>query len=136
MKENSHGESYKNKKNWLEWTVFGGGLGLTVAIISYLVYKTATYNSGPPELYVKYYPEPGRYEPHRYHVILKNEGNETAESVTVEISLLKGKKVLEKAELSVDYCPKESSREGWVSFNNNPKLADTVVARVMSYEKP
>ena len=114
MEKKSKVEPYKNKKNWLEWTVFAGGLGLTLAILGYLAYKTITYDPRPPELYVEYYPEPGRYEPHRYHVILKNEGNETAESVTVEIALIKGDKALEKAELSVDYCPKESSREGWV----------------------
>ncbi len=127
---------YKDKKNWLEWTVFAVGLGLTLVILGYLVYKTVTHNSGPPELYVEYYAEPGRYEPHRYHVVLHNEGNETAESVTVEISLEKNGETLETAELGVDYCPRESIREGWVSFTTNPAEADTVRARVVSYAKP
>lgn len=136
MKNEEGDEEYKDKKNWLEWAVFGVGLGLTLVILGYLVYKASTNNSGPPELYVEYFPEPGRYEPHRYHVILHNEGNETAESVTVEITLEKGGEELEKAELDVDYCPKESTREGWVSFNSNPAEADTIKARVVSYEKP
>lgn len=136
MKNKGADDEYKDKKNWLEWTVFAVGLGLTLVILGYLVYKATTHNAGPPELYVEYFAEPGRYEPHRYHVILHNEGNETAESVTVEISLEKGGEELEKAELDVDYCPKESTREGWVSFNTNPAEADTVKARVVSYEKP
>lgn len=127
---------YKDKKNWLEWTVFAVGFGLTLMILGYLGYKTATHNSGPPELFVEYFAEPGRYEPYRYHVVLHNEGNETAESVTVEISLEKNSETLETAELDVDYCPKESTREGWVSFSTNPADADTVSARVVSYEKP
>lgn len=136
MENKQEGEEYKDKKNWLEWTVFGLGLVLTLLILGYLVYKTATHNAGPPELYVEYFPEPGRYEPHRYRVVLHNEGSETAESVTVEISLEKGGESLEKAELDVDYCPKESTREGWVSFNTDPAKADTIRARVVSYEKP
>ena len=136
MKNKEDDDEYKDKKNWLEWAVFGVGLSLTLVILGYLVYKAATHNAGPPELHVEYFPEPGRYEPHRYHVVLHNEGSETAESVTVEIFLEKSGEELEKAELDVDYCPKESTREGWVSFDTNPAEADTVKARVVSYEKP
>lgn len=136
MKKKQEDDQYKDKKNWLEWTVFALGLVLTLLILGYLVYKTVIHNPGPPELYVEYFAEPGRYEPHRYRVVLHNEGSETAESVKVEILLEKGGETLETAELDVDYCPKESIREGWVSFNSNPAEADTVKARVVSYEKP
>lgn len=136
MADEEKDTEYKDKKNWLEWTVFAMGLSLTLTILGYLVYKTISHQSGPPELLVEYFAEPGRYEPYRYHVVLHNKGNETAESVTVEVSLEKGGKTLETAQLAVDYCPKESTREGWVSFSTDPVQADTIRARVVSYEKP
>lgn len=127
---------YQNKKNWLEWTVFAVGLGLVLAVLGYLVYKTVTHTSGPPELYVEYFPEPGRYEPNRYHVILHNKGYETAESITVELSLYKNGQEPEKAQLDFDYCPRESTREGWVSFSSPPGRSDTIRTRIMAYERP
>ncbi|MPR35875.1 hypothetical protein [Salmonirosea aquatica] len=127
---------YQNKKNWFEWTVFGVGLGLVMSILGYLVFKTATYTAGPPALFVEYFPEPGKYEPNRYHVILHNKGNETAESVTVELSLQKYGQEPETAELAFDYCPKESTREGWISFSTRPTPTDTVRTRVVSYDRP
>jgi len=127
---------YQDKKNWFEWAVFGMGMVLVLGILSYLVYKTTTYQSGPPELFVEYFREPGKYEPNRYHVILHNKGNETAESITVELSLKQPGKEAEKAELDFDYCPRESTREGWISFNSTPAQADSIQARIMSYERP
>lgn len=127
---------YQNKKNWLEWTVFGVGLGLVLGVMGYLTFKTATYTSGPPALFVECFPEPGKYEPQRYHVILHNQGNETAESITVELSLHNNGKETDKAELVFDYCPKESSREGWMSFSTRPTQADTIRTRIVSYNRP
>lgn len=127
---------YQNKKNWFEWTVFGTGMALVLGILGYLIFKTATYATGSPELIVDYFPEPGQYEPGRYHVILHNKGHETAEAITVELSLQKNGQEPEKAELSFDYCPKESTREGWVSFSTRPAKIDTIRARIVSYVRP
>ena len=127
---------YQDKKNWFEWSVFGVGLVLVLGILGYLVYKTATHVSGPPDLFVEYSPEPGTYEPYRYHVTLHNKGHETAEAIVVELSLVSAGEEPEKTELSFAYCPKESTQEGWVSFSRLPIKSDTIQVRIVSYGKP
>jgi uncharacterized protein (TIGR02588 family) len=129
-------DSYKDKKNGLEWSLAILGFLLVLSIIGYLVYKTITYTAGPAQLYVEYSPEPGLYEPNRYLVKVHNKGSETAEAIIIEVSLEKRGTPIEKAQLNIDYCPKESIREGYISFQENPQLADTVLARVVSYNKP
>lgn len=128
--------TYIDRKNKLEYAVAGLGFLLVLAILGYLIYKTVSYKSEPPQLFLQYFHEPGRYEPYRYHVIVHNKGAETAEGIIIELTLEKGGEELEKAQLDVAYCPKESSREGYVSFIENPSQADTIKARVVSYNKP
>ncbi len=127
---------YKDKKSWLEWVVFGLGLSFTLLIVGYLSYKAAAQEYGPPELYVTYVPDPGRFEPFRYRLALHNEGIETAKSITVEILLEKDGQKLEEATFEVDYCPQGSLREGWVSFSHDPASADSIRTRIVGYEKP
>ncbi len=129
-------EKYHDKKSWLEWVVFGVGLSLTLSILGYLTYRTINYDYGPPELRVEYFPEPGRHEPHRYHLLLHNDGPETAETITIELLFERDSQVVERATLAVDYCPQGSIREGWVAFNDDPATADTIKARIVGYEKP
>lgn len=127
---------YQDKKNWFEWAVFGIGLVLVLGILGYLVYKTATHVAGPPDLLIEFSPEPGTYEPYRYHVTLHNKGHETAENIVVELSLAGAGGEPEKAELSFAYCPKESTQEGWISFSRLPTKSDTIQTRIVGYGKP
>lgn len=129
-------KTYKEKKNNLEWTVFGLGLLITLSILGYLIYKSSTFEPGTPQLFIQYFQEPGRYEPNRYHIILHNKGTETAEAIVIEMKLRRDGRELENAELEIDFCPRESVREGWVSFTVPPQQADTILARVASYKKP
>lgn len=129
-------EKYQDVKNPFEWGVFVLGLILLLSILGYLGYKTFTYKATDPKMYLEYYHDPTEYEPHRFHIVIHNQGGETAEAVTVELALEKAGKELETADLQIPFCPKESSREGWVAFATNPAEADTIVARVVSYKKP
>ena len=127
---------YKDRKNGLEWAVFGVGLVLVLTILGYLIYKTVTYIPGSPHLVMEYTADPGPHEPNRFHVVVHNRGNETAESITVALGLFREGKEVDKAELSIDFCPKESKREGWVAFSTRVSPVDTVRGWVVSYEKP
>ncbi|GAB3168996.1 hypothetical protein [Telluribacter humicola] len=128
--------TYIDRKNILEYSMAGLGFLLVLSIFIYLIYKTVSFKAEPPQLYLQYFHEPGRYEPHRYHVIVHNKGAETAEAIIIELTLVKGGEELEKSQLDVAFCPKESSREGYVSFIENPAQADTIKARVVSYNIP
>jgi uncharacterized protein (TIGR02588 family) len=135
--------SYKAKqaagdddKNALEWTVFGVSLLLVLSILVYLAYQVYHEKPSTPDLVVEYYPDPSDNAPHRYRVVVHNKGGETAEDVTIALSLENGNEELEAAALNIPFAPKESKREGWVNFRKDPLLADTLVARVVSYKKP
>ncbi|MBF9254444.1 hypothetical protein I2I11_14160 [Pontibacter sp. 172403-2] len=125
-----------DQKNWLEWAVFGLSLLLVLTILVYLGYKTYTQKPATPDLYVEYQPDPSPHSPFRYHVSVHNTGGKTAEVVQVEMVLWQGGEEMEKAEMQIDFAPQKSKREGWVLFSKDPALADSVVARVVSYKQP
>ena len=126
----------KEKKNWLEWTVFSFSLLLVLSILAYLGYQVYTQKPTDPEIYVEGNPDPTDHTPNRYHVTIRNKGGTTAEEVKVEIVLHKGGTELDKAELEIPFAPRESKREGWVVFSENVSEADSIAARVVSYKKP
>ncbi|MDX5418542.1 MAG: hypothetical protein LPK09_04945 [Hymenobacteraceae bacterium] len=130
------GAGVDDDKNALEWTVFGVSLLLVLSILAYLVYQVYTDKPATPDLVVEYFHDPSDHAPQRYRVVVHNRGGETAEEVHVELALEQGGKQLERAELSIAFAPKESKREGWVNFKEDPARADTLVARVVSYKKP
>lgn len=135
-KENKKEPSYKDKKNFLEWTVFAVSLLMVAGILIYLGYKTYTHQPSPPNIQVEYRPNPTRLTPYRYHLIVNNTGGETAEEVIIELVLKKDTIIMEKAEMNLPFVPQSSKREGWINFTMDPNEADTVVARVMSFKKP
>lgn len=116
--------------------MFWLSLLLLLSIFAYLGYQAYHYKSSPPELVVEFWPEPSKAQPNRYHVVVRNIGGETAESVTVELVLQQGGKEVEKAELQLMFVPQESKREGWVNFSQKPTSNSAVKARVASYQKP
>lgn len=125
-----------DKKNFLEWTVFYISLLLVLSTVIFLAYQVYNEKEESPDIQAEYYSDPSEHNPYRYRVILYNRGGQTAETVTVEVAVKKGGKDVEKAELQIPFVPKESKREGWVNFSEDPSKADTVEARVLSYKKP
>ena len=125
-----------DEKNLLEWTVFFLSLLLITGILGYLVYQTAIYQPGSPDLDITYVHDPSPHAPYRYFMRIKNHGNETAEEVQVEMVLEQDGKEIEVATMAIPYSPKQSVREGWVLFSKDPAAADTLYARVVSYKKP
>jgi uncharacterized protein (TIGR02588 family) len=125
-----------DKKNFLEWTVFTVSLLLVLSTVVYLIYQLYTEKEETPDIQTEYWADPSEHNPYRYRVVLYNRGGQTAESVTVELTVKQGNKNIEKAELQISFVPKESKREGWVNFSKDPTKADTLEARVLSYKKP
>ncbi|MBX0332259.1 hypothetical protein K3G39_03330 [Pontibacter sp. HSC-14F20] len=135
-KQQSNRAGDDDDKNALEWMVFGISLLLVLAILVYLSYMAYTHKSSTPDLTVAYFHDPSASAPYRYRVVVHNKGGETAEEVQVELSTESGGKEVEKAGLSIAFSPKESKREGWVNFKDDPASADTLLARVVSYKRP
>lgn len=125
-----------DSKNGLEWTVFTLSLLLVITIIGYLVYQVYNQKEETPDIIVETRHDPSDNNPYRYHITVYNRGGQTAETVVIEVTVKKGGKELENAELELPFVPKESKREGWVNFSADPVLADTMEAHVVSYKKP
>jgi uncharacterized protein (TIGR02588 family) len=127
----------KLQKNWLEWLVFVVGLALVLFALAYLVYEGATMGDEPPSIEVRL----GTPEQRAYNfvvpVTVTNHGDETAEGITVEVSLgHDGSAVpVERGELTVAFLPRRATSEGWVTFQQDPRPA-RLTARVLGYEKP
>jgi uncharacterized protein (TIGR02588 family) len=124
------------QKNWVEWLVFGVGFALVAATLLYLAYDAATVSDAPPSIEVRA-GEPVRRE-HNFiiPVTLTNHGDQTAEGVQVEVVLESGGREQERAEFTVAFLPRRSTREGWAAFQTDPSTAERITARVMGYEKP
>ncbi len=126
----------KLQKNWVEWTVFAVGLVLVASALSYLVYDGATMGSAPPSLEVRL----GTPEQRPYNFIVPvtvtNHGDETAEGITVEVSMEDaGGGEPARGELTIALLPRRATREGFVTFDRDPRAVQ-LKARVLGYEKP
>jgi uncharacterized protein (TIGR02588 family) len=135
--ENEEKEKRKeDKKNVLEWIVFSISLLLIVGTIGYLGYKTYTHQPSPPDIIVRYSPNPTDNAPYRYHLVIQNIGGETAEEVLIELILQESGRTIERSEVRLSFVPQQSKQESWVNFTNDPALADTILAKVVSFKKP
>ena len=123
------------QKNWLEWTVFAIGLVLVAFTLVYLTYAGVTMGDKPPSLEVRLgMPE---QQPHNFIVPITviNHGDETAAEVHIEVVMESGGAEKERGELEIAFVPRHSKREGWVTFEQDPRTAQ-LKARVLGYEKP
>lgn len=136
MTEKETQDEVKDRKNWFEWLVFVVGLLLMLNIIGYLIYQAYTRKPASPDLVAENFPDPGEHAPYRYRIVLHNKGGETAEQVKLKVETQTGGEAVESADIDFPFAPQESKREGWVNFDKDPQLADTVVVKVVSYKRP
>jgi len=124
----------KPEKNWLEWTVFWAGLALLCTVAGYLVYAAATAGQSPPLLTLSLGAPrdvPGGFA---VPVTVRNGGDITAESVTIEVRDGAGPDS-ERGEVVLAFVPHGSTRRGWVTFLRRP-APERLRARVLGYEEP
>ena len=121
------------EKNALEWTVFAGSVLLLVALVVALA--SAGGPARPPELRVTLGDPERSIAGFRVPVTVENEGDETAALVDVEVRLEGGGADVERAELTFDFVPMRSRREGWATFARDPRCC-RVVARVTGFQRP
>jgi uncharacterized protein (TIGR02588 family) len=124
------------EKNWLEWIVFAISLVLVVSTLGYLVYDGANTGSSPPNFEFQL----GQPQPQQNYFVVPvsvtNQGDETAEGVLVEVVLESNGTEQETAEFEIAFLPRQSTREGWVTFRTDPRTVDQMSARVMGFSKP
>lgn len=125
----------KNEKNWLERVVFLVGLILVSATLVYLGYAGASMGEKPPSVEVRL----GTPEQRQFNFIVPvtviNHGDETAAGVRIEVVMGSGGEEKARGELDIAFLPRQATREGWVTFEEDPR-ANQLKARVLGYQKP
>jgi uncharacterized protein (TIGR02588 family) len=126
----------KLQKNWFEWVVFAAGLALLLCALAYLVYEGATMGTDPPSIEVRLGAPAARAHNFIVPVTVMNHGDQTAEGVTIEV-LMEDDAGQEpsRGELTVAFLPRRATREGFVTFQQDPRAA-RLTARVLGYERP
>lgn len=125
----------KLQKNWFEWIVFALGLILVSYTLGYLIYAGASMGHEPPSLEVRL----GTPEQRQFNFIVPvtvvNHGDETAEGVRIEVVMESGGEVKSRGEFDVPFLPRHATREGSVTFEQDPRTAQ-LKAHVRGYQKP
>jgi uncharacterized protein (TIGR02588 family) len=122
-------------KHPVEWVVFALSLVLVAGTVGFLVWDAVRGGRSPAALSV----ELGRPEPRAggwaVPVTLRNRGDETAEGVKVEVTLETPGTPPETADFEAAFVPRQSKREGWVTFRNDPSRG-RLSGRALGYENP
>jgi uncharacterized protein (TIGR02588 family) len=105
-------------------------------LVAYLAYDAATTGNEPPIIEVKLGATENRAGAYVIPVTLQNLGDQTAEEVAVEVTLLNGEEEVESAELTIAFLPRQSTRSGWVTFTTDPATVDTIEPHVLGYQEP
>lgn len=125
----------KLQKNWLEWSVFATGLVLVASTLGYLTYTGATMGNEPPSIEVRLGTPEQRSHNFIVPVMVINHGDRTAEGVRIEVLMESGGAETARGELDIPFVPRRATREGWVTFEQDPRSAQ-LKARVLGYEEP
>lgn len=129
-------------KHPLEWAVFALSAVLVAATVGYLAYDAVRGDDAPPLLTVEIGQaeppadgSPGAWGAWRVPVTVRNAGHVTAEGVRVEVTLETPGSPPETADFDVTFVPRQSKREGWVTFRGDPSRG-RLTGRAVGYEKP
>lgn len=118
----------------LEWGVSALGFVLVLGTVGFLLYQAFFVPDTPPDVslrVVSVQPSSGGYL-----VLLEatNRGGETAAELVLEGELRQGERVVETSELTFDFLPPDSVREGGLFFTQNP--TEGLELQVKSYREP
>lgn len=119
----------------LEWLVAALSLVLVLGTVGFLFYQALFGETTPPDIslqVVAIVPSSGGY---LVTVQAQNRGGETAAELVVEGELLSAGETLETSELTFEFVPAHSSREGGLFFRHDP-AGGRLELRAKSYREP
>lgn len=125
----------KQRKNILEWIVFGVSVVAIAAVLAALLTGGNASGDAPPLLNVRAGDPAAVAGSYRVPVTVENSGDRTAEEAHIEVVLTNGAEIVERGELTIAFVPRGSTRNGWVTFRNDPRRF-TVVARATGFNEP
>jgi uncharacterized protein (TIGR02588 family) len=119
----------------LEWIVAGLGALLAAGVLGVLVQEALTYEEGPPVIVAAIEDVTRTEAGHVVRFTAQNRGDTTAAEVTMAATLKEGDRVVEEAEVTLDYVARKSSRKAGVVFERDPASA-TIEIKARSFRKP
>jgi uncharacterized protein (TIGR02588 family) len=123
------------QKNAVEWSVFAIALAIVVACIAVLIATMLPREHEPPALVLTAGAPLRSSGGFRVPIHIRNDGDETAEAVQVEVVLDAGDTHVERAELTFAFVPRHSRREGYVVFATDPRCC-RIAARAIGFARP
>lgn len=119
--------------------MFAFGLVTLVGVTSYLTVQAWRHDGRPPALSVVMdtpWQQVGVEPPYVVvPVTVRNDGDEAATEVDVEVTVVRGGQVVERAGLNIDELPRQSQRGGAVTLRALPGPGE-LQARVLGYADP
>ena len=126
----------KLEKNWLEWLIFAVSFLLVVGTLGYLIYDATLSSEIPPNIEIQLGETQAQGRNFLVPVVAINRGEQTAETVQIEVILEKNGKEEESADLEIQFLPRGAKRSGWVTFETDPRTVDNIKSRAVGFEKP
>jgi uncharacterized protein (TIGR02588 family) len=118
-----------------EWIVAAIGLLLVAGAIGFMVYKAISDKETPPTLSVSVESIAPINKGYLVKFRVKNTGDLTAASLTIEGELKNGAESVETSTAMLTYAPSHSEREGGLYFSKNPNEYQLEI-NPKGYEKP
>jgi uncharacterized protein (TIGR02588 family) len=125
----------KVTKNRLEWTVFALSLMLVLGTLGFLALQVVESEAGPPDIVVRLGDPMPTQHGYLVPVQVTNSGRSTAEQVKIPVVLELANGEREEAELDLAFLPRDSQRNGYVSFREDPARG-TLAAGAIAFEVP
>jgi len=124
----------RNKKNWLEWSVFGVSCLLVLATTGFLAKEAWFQEEGPPKIEVTLGEVIRNSDGVDVPVTVTNHGNEVASDLQIEVQA-QSEGESKTATFTIPYLPKRATRQGSVSFKETEPVLH-LSSRVAGYSRP
>ena len=119
----------------LEWLVAGLGALLVIFTVGYMVHFALTRPEGPPVVVLEVTGVARAGAGYLVSFKATNTGHSTGAGVVVTGELSRGGEAIEESEMTLDYLPQDSERQGGLFFTEDP-AAYELVLRAQGYAEP
>jgi uncharacterized protein (TIGR02588 family) len=118
-----------------EWVIAIVGALLVVSTLSYLIYFEASTSSRPPQVTIDWPVIMRSGDKYLVSFIARNQSSATAAGLRIRGELRQDGRIVESSELSFDYLPGFSDRQGYFYFEQDPSVGELHVFP-LSYVEP
>jgi uncharacterized protein (TIGR02588 family) len=118
----------------LEYVIAGLGLALVLAALGFMGYRALADDNRPPEISLEVLRVTRSSGGYLVLLEARNSGDETAAELTVEGTVERPGQEPETSEVTFDFVPPDSVREGGLFFQADPEGALTL--KLLGYREP